>query len=99
MTKIIPSIEGVDATEDLPVVDLLRFGHVDEDVEVIRHDCIRKDHDATPRLVAPPGCCAGGYELLHATQEPDRPRLLLVIQKERPMCQTTDQMVAPAVLN
>ena len=38
-------------------------------------------------------------ELRRATQEPDRPRLLLVIQKERPMCQTTDQMVAPAVLD
>ncbi len=79
------AIEGVDATEDLPVVDLLRFGHVDEDVEVIRHDRIREHHDAA--------------ELLHATQEPDRPRLLLVIQKERPMCQTADQMVAPAVLD
>ena len=27
------------------------------------------------------------------------PRLLVVIEKERPMCQTTDQMVAPAVLD
>ena len=78
--------------------DLLRLGDVDEDVEVVRHDRIRKNDHAAPRLAAPPGCCAGGYEFLDPAQKPDRPRLLVVIKKERLMRQPADQVVAAAIL-
>ena len=54
-----------------PTPDSDRLGNVDEDVEVIRHDRIRKDHDTAERL--------------HATQKLHGSRLLLVIQKECPM--------------
>mgnify|MGYP003417186087 CR=1 FL=1 len=39
-------------------------------------------------LVAPPGCCAGGYELLDAAQQLNRASLLVVIEKKRLMCTT-----------
>ena len=73
------------AAPRLLVSDILRLGNVDEDVEVIRYDRIRKNDHAAPRLVAPPGCCAGGYELLDPAQQLNRPRLLLIIQKEGPV--------------
>ena len=68
--------------------DERRLGHVDEDVEVVRQEGVRKDDDSAPRLVAPPGCCAGGYELLDPAQQLNRPRLLVVIKKKRLMCTT-----------
>ena len=52
-----------------------------------RFEQCKNDH-AAPRLVAPPGCCAGGYELLDPAQQLNRPRLLVVIEKKRLMCTT-----------
>ena len=92
------AVERVDPAENLLVADLLRLGDVDEDVEVVRHDRIRKNDHAAPRLVAPPGCCAGGYELLDPAQQRNRASLLVVIEKECLMCQSADQVVAPAIL-
>ena len=78
------AVERVDPAEDLLVADLLRLGDIDEDVEVVRHDRIRKNDHAA--------------ELLDPTQQLNRPRLLVVIEKERPMCQPADQVVASAML-
>ena len=79
------TVERVDPTENLRVGDFLRLGDIDEDVEVVRHNRIRKNDHAAPRLVAPPGYCAGGYELLDPAQQLNRPRLLVVIEKKRLM--------------
>lgn len=65
------TVERVDPAEDLLVADILRLGDIDEDVEVIRHDRIRKnDHTA---------------KLLDPAQQLNRPRLLVVIEKKRLM--------------
>ena len=79
--------------------DERRLGHVDEDVEVVRQEGVRKDDDSAPRLVAPPGCCAGGYELLDSAHQRHRAVLLLVVKEERPVRKTADQVVAPVLLD
>ena len=52
-----------------------------------RFDMIAYARTITPHP-APPGCCAGGYELLDPAQQLNRPRLLVVIEKKRLMCTT-----------
>ena len=77
--------------------DERRLGHVDEDVEVVRQEGVRKDDDSAPRLVAPPGCCAGGYELLDSAHQRHRAVLLLVVEEECPVRKPADQVVAPVL--
>src|SRR5574344_110010 len=78
------AVERVDPAEDLLVADILRLGDIDEDVEVVRHDRIRKNDHAA--------------ELLDPAQQLNRPRLLVVIEKKRLMCQPANQVVASAIL-
>ena len=57
---------------------------MDEDVEVVRHDCICKNDHAA--------------ELLDPAQQLNRASLLVVIKKKRLMHPPTDQVVASAIL-
>ena len=79
------AIEDVDAPQDLVIIDLLSLGNIDENVKMVRHDRIRENDHAG--------------ELLYSAQQLHRPRLLLVIEEERPVCQSADQMIAPTILN
>ena len=67
----------------LRLVDFLRLGHVDEDVEVVRHEGVRKDDDSA--------------ELLDSAHQRHRAVLLLVVKEERAVRKTADQVVAPVL--
>ena len=68
---------------DVRLVDFLRLGHVDEDVEVVRHEGVRKDDDSA--------------ELLDSAHQRHRAVLLLVVKEERAVRKTADQVVAPVL--
>ena len=67
--------------DELSVINPLRVADVDEDVEVIRHHAVGQElHAREPR---------------DAPDEVHKPRTLLVVEKERTMGDTTDQVITP----
>ena len=75
-----PGVKRADAGQELVVRQLAGIRHVDEDVEVIAHEAIRQHLHAGKRRNAPKSF--------------DEARLLLVIQEERAVGNTADQMAA-----
>ena len=62
-------------------------------------DMIAYERTITPYpAYRPLRAAAQGYELLDPAQQLNRPRLLVVIEKERLMCQPADQVVAAAII-
>ena len=65
--------------------DRLRTGHVDEDVEMVRHERVGQHDNAT--------------EPLYAAHQRNRAVLLLVVEEERPVRQPAHQMITPVLLD
>ena len=79
------TVENAYAAQNLPFADLLRTGHVDEDVEMVRHERVGQHDNAT--------------ELLYAAHQRNRAVLLLVVKKERPVRKAADKVIAPVLLD
>ena len=78
------TVENANAAQNLPFADLLRTGHVDEDVEMVLHERVGQHDNAT--------------ELLYAAHQRNRAVLLLVVEEERTVRKPADKVIAPVLL-